>query len=136
MPRYYQNHPGGYDLDRELPFCDVDGVGRVELASRTGGFLLICRTCLEEQERSELRAWCVGGHGPMEPLTFDLADQLGPTMAARGIKLTTVAYRRRRRLEREAANPDGWVFGTRIEADYPEGYCKAAKLSPCDCAHE
>ena len=123
MPRYYKNHGRGYDLDRELDFCDVEGIGRVQTGN-AGSFILICTTCLEEHFRCELRSWCFAGHGPMTPLTFELADQLQPTLEARGVRFTTVEYRRRRRLEREAQRPWDWVFGERTEADYPLGYVK------------
>lgn len=123
MPRFYRDHPRGYDLDRELPFCDVPGIGRVQLGS-ADSFILICPTCHEEHFRCELRSRCFEGHGPMVPLTFELSDQLMATQEARGVKFTSVEYRRRKRLEREAAHPGGWVFGTQTEADYPDGYCK------------
>lgn len=125
MPRYYKEHGAGYDLDRELPFCDVEGVGRVQLGG-AGSFIMICTTCHEEHFRAELRAWCFAGHGPMVPLTFELADQLRATQEARGVRFTTVEYRREKRLEREEQHRSGWVFGTHSEADYPTGYCKEA----------
>ena len=135
MPKYYKEHGLGYDLDLELPFCDVDGVGRVQLGSG-GSFILICRTCLEEHYRCELHSSCFAGHGPMVPLTFDLLEQLRPTMVARGIKYTTVEYRRRKRLEREASEPWRWKFGTHTEADYPLGYCKEAGAHDIQPAHQ
>lgn len=123
MPRYYKHHPRGYDLDRELPFCDVPEVGRVQLGG-AGSYILICPVCHEEHYRGELASWCFQGHGPMLPLTFALADHLRATQEARGVRFTTVEYRRSKRLEREAERPSDWVFGTQTEADYPNGYCK------------
>lgn len=127
MPRYYKDHRRGYDLDRELSFCDVDGIGRVQL-TEYGSFILICRVCFAERFRDPLMLEAetpCGDHGPYVPLTFELLDQLRPTMEARGIKFTSVAYRRRKRLEREAhGSPVGWAFGERAEADYPRGYAK------------
>lgn len=127
MPRFYRNHGGGYDLDRELPFREVEGIGRCQLGS-ADSFILICRQCFAERFRDsvwlELQQPCYRCGGPVSVLTFELADQLRPDMEARGIKFTTVAYRRRKRLEREATHPHDWVFGEKTEADFPEGYVK------------
>lgn len=135
MPRYFKHHGDGYDLDRELPFCDVDGVGRVVLGSGHC-WVMICPTCKSEQLRhpihpARIQLLC---HGPMVPLTFELFEQIQPTMRARGIRFTTVEYRRQKRLEREAAEPWDWKFGTTTEADYPKGYCKedTRELQPAD----
>lgn len=132
MPRYYKNHGRGYDLDLELPFCDVDGIGRVLVGSPCGSFIMVCVTCGEEHFRDEMRAWCFQGHGPMVPLTAELSDRLQPIMEARGVKYTTIDYRRARRLEREGKHPRGWVFGRQTEADYPRGYCKEGAADAVD----
>ncbi len=135
MPRYYKEHGLGYDLDLELPFCDVDGIGRVLLGS-SGSFVMVCTTCGEEHYREQLQAWCFHGHGRMVPLTPAVSAQLQPIMEARGVKYTTVEYRRRKRLEREAAEPWGWTFGTHTEADYPLGYCKEHGAHDIHPAHQ
>ena len=127
MPRYYKNHARGYDLDVELPFCDVEGVGRCQLGS-AGSFILICRRCFAERFRDQLvpslESPCYSCGGPISALTFALAETLRPQMEAQGIRFTTIEYRRRKRLESEAQRPWDWVFGTQTEADFPHGYCK------------
>lgn len=125
MPRYSKDDEYGYDLDRELAFCELAGV-RVLAEGRQ--IILICRQCLRELSMHPAHPPAVAFHcheRPMRPFTFDLFDQLQPTMRAVGLKPTTVEYRRGKRLEREAADREGRVFGQKTEADYPHGYVVA-----------
>lgn len=122
MPRYSRRDQFGYDLALELPFCEVDGVRVLAAAKR---IVLVCKHCLRERTRDpahppELEFECCDGH--MNLMTLQLFESLQPTMRARGIKLTSVEYRRSKRLEREAAGLNPWRFGTSSEADYPEGF--------------
>lgn len=126
MPRFYQEHARGYDLNMEVPFIEVDGQ-RVKMGS-AGSIIMACETCGEEHFREQIspNECCFQGHGQMKPLTFALADKLRPVLEAQGVTFTTVEQRRSDRLEREKARPWDWVFGDKTEADFPLGYVKSA----------
>lgn len=95
MPKYYKEHARGYDLDRELPFADIDGL-RVQLGS-AGSIIMICQQCGEEhfRERISESECCFQGHGKMVPATFELVDKLRPMLEAQGIEFTTIEERRK-----------------------------------------
>lgn len=125
MPRFYKEYGRGYDLDRELPFCDVPDVGRVQLGT-AGSYIMVCKTCGDEHFREQMLSYCFNGHGKMVPLTFELGDELRPMLEEQGITFTTVEQRKAKRLEEEKARPWNWVFGDKTEADFPLGYVKVA----------
>lgn len=124
MPRYYKQHPRGYDLDRELPFCEIDG-RRVQMGT-AGSIIMVCEVCGEQHFREHVSQYesCFKGHGQMQPLTFDLADKLRPMLQAQGVKFTPVAERKAERLEDEQRRPWSWIFGDKTEADFQNGYVK------------
>ena len=71
MPRYGKDSAQGYDLDKELPFAEIDGV-KYRLGS-AGSFIMVCLTCGEEHFRDRVspHEHCFKGHGQMVPLTYD-----------------------------------------------------------------
>lgn len=129
MPRYYAEHPRGYDLDYELPFIEIGGE-RCQVGS-AGSLILCCPVCghqaFREHVNLEHMENCFDGHGRMELVKLsDLESRWRPLAIANGIKLTTTEQRRADRLQRESERPWDWQFGTKTEADFPDGYAKIA----------
>ena len=131
MPRFHEKYGRGYDLDRESPFLEVDGV-RYHLGS-AGSMIWGCIVCGEEHFRSAQHVRidqpesCFKGHGPMELMRSDEMDtKWTKVLEANGIRPTTVDERRALRLEDEAKRPWDWQFGNQTEADFPLGFAKAS----------
>lgn len=120
MPRFYEDHPRGYDLDLELSFYEAEGV-KYCLGS-VGSFIMVCEACGSERFRDRLTSEnCFCGHGLMVPLTFENMTKIP---LPDGSRETTIEERRDMRLKAEAENPWRWIFGEKTEADYPRGFVK------------
>lgn len=126
MPRYYKDHPWGYDLDFELPFTEHNYI-RYQLGS-AGSIILACPKCGEEHFRgyhSTHDRCFTCPNQPMEMVALkDLETKWHPLWLAKGSRIVSVEERRAERLKREPKRPWGWQFGTKTEADYPLGYVK------------
>lgn len=132
MPRYYRDHPRGYDLDEELSFIDINGE-RCQTGS-AGSIILCCPVCARESMRlnptihgdwkSTENCYC----GAMREAVrlSELDTRWRPLCAANGIKLRTLDERRASRLAEENVRPWNWVFGSLTEADFPQGYVKVS----------
>lgn len=129
MPLYYKGHTRGYDLDLELTFIMIEG--EKCCVGTAGSIIMVCSTCGEQHFRENVsqHETCFQGHGRMYPEKFSDRERINALWLAGGKpederKLTTIEERRSERLAREAAKPWDWQFGTKTEADFPQGYVK------------
>lgn len=126
MPRHHERSALGYDLDRELPFVEVDGVRY--LLGTAGSLILACEWCGAEHFRDagyfSHPEWetCFNCRPrvTMMPLPLSILDRWG---AAFGFEPIPVEERRAERLRNEVARPWNHAFGPNArESDYPLGY--------------
>lgn len=133
MPRYYRDHPRGYDLDRELRFITIHG--EPCLVGTADSIVLCCPVCAAQHFRMDPTVYadwtsqetCFDGHGRLEAQKLsELDSKWRPLYERLGITMTTAEERKARRLAEEAERPWNWVFGEKAEADFPDGYVKVA----------
>lgn len=128
MPRYYKEHARGYDLDLELEFILIDGERC--LLGTAGSVIMVCRTCGEEHFRDSPSEHerCFQGHGQMHPLKLSDLPHFHEVWKSQGDTITAIEDRRTERLAKESSESfRGWIFGDKIETDYPDGYVKSAE---------